>query len=124
MAATEKKYDECAGLLDKVLALDPDNFDALLFQGQLELARGEADKAVTDMERMSRIYPQVARVHYQLGAAYLPANDFVKAANGLNRALELNPNFIEATLLLAQIQIKNGNAVPVIISLKRLSLKH
>ena len=123
IAATEKKYDECAGLLDKVLALDPDNFDALLFQGQLELARGGSDKAVTEMERMARIYPQVARVYYQLGAAYLTANDSTKAVSSLNRALELNPNFIEATLMLAELQIKNGNAAPVIISLERLRQK-
>src|ERR1019366_9115005 len=79
IAATEKKYDECAGLLDKALALDPDNFDAMLFQGQLDLARGEPEKAVTHMERMTRVYPQVARVHYQLGSAYATANDLVRA---------------------------------------------
>ena len=123
VAATEKKYDECAALLDKVEALDPDNFDALLFQGQLNLTRGEPDKAVTAMERMARVYPQVPRVHYQLGAAYFAANDPVKAAASLNRALELSPNFIEATLLLAELQIKNNNPAPALISLERLRQK-
>src|ERR1039458_3728138 len=123
VAATEKKYDECAALLDKVEALDPDNFDALLFQGQLNLTRGDPDKAVTDMERMARVYPQEPRVHYQLGAAYFAANDPVKAAASLNRALELSPNFIEATLLLAELQIKNNNPAPALISLERLRQK-
>ena len=123
IAAVETNFDECAGLLTKVLALDPENFDALLFQGQMELTRGEADQAATDMERMSRVYPQVARVHYQLGTAYFMANDPVKAADSLNRALELNPNFTEASLLLAQTQIKSGNASPAIVSLERLRQK-
>lgn len=123
IAAAEKKYDECAALLDKALALDPDNFDALLFQGQLDLARGEPEKAVTHMERMTRVYPQVARVHYQLGTAYAAVNDLVKAAGSLTRALELNPNFIEATLLLAEIQIRNANAAPAILALERLRQK-
>jgi tetratricopeptide (TPR) repeat protein len=123
IAMTEKKYDECGGLLDQVLALDPDNFDALLFQGQLELTRGEPDKAVTDLERMARIYPQLARVHYQLGGAYVAANDPVKAASSLDRALELNPNFTEAALLLAEVQIKNNNAAMAIISLEKLRQK-
>src|ERR1017187_8084965 len=75
------------------------------------------------MERMARVYPQVPRVHYQLGAAYFAANDPVKAAASLNRALELSPNFIEATLLLAELQIKNNNPAPALISLERLRQK-
>jgi tetratricopeptide (TPR) repeat protein len=120
IAAAEKKYDESAGWLDKVQALDPDDFDAMLFQGQLDLTRGDADKAVTDMERMARVYPQVPRVHFQLGAAYRAANDPVKASASLHRALELSPNFVEATLMLAEIQISSGNASPALIALEQL----
>jgi len=120
IAAAEKKYDESAGWLDKVQALDPDDFDAMLFQGQLDLTRGDADKAVTDMERMARVYPQVPRVHFQLGAAYRAANDPVKAAASLHRALELSPNFVEAILMLAEIQISSGNASPALIALEQL----
>jgi putative PEP-CTERM system TPR-repeat lipoprotein len=123
IAASEKKYDECAGLLDKVLALDAGNFDAMLFEGQLDLVRNQPDKAVTDMERMAHVYPQVARVHYQLGSAYAAGNDLVKATASLTRALELNPNLIEATLLLAEIQIRNANAAPAILALERLREK-
>jgi tetratricopeptide (TPR) repeat protein len=120
IAATEKKFDESAKLLDQVLALDEDNFDALLFRGQLDLARSQAGQAVTDLERMARLYPQVPQVQYQLGSAYLAANDTTKAAACFNRTLELNPNYIEATLLLAEIQIKTGNADPAIASLEHL----
>jgi tetratricopeptide (TPR) repeat protein len=118
--ATEKKFDDCARLLNQVLALDEDNFDALLFQGQLDLARNQAGQAVTDLERMARLYPLVPQVQYQLGSAYLAANDPTKATACFNRTLELNPNFIEATLLLAEIQIKTGNADPAIASLEHL----
>ena len=72
-----------------MLALDPDNFDAMLFQGRLDLARGEPAKAVTDMERMTRVYADQAVAHYQLGNAYFAANDPIKAVGSLNRALEL-----------------------------------
>ncbi len=123
ISAAEKKYDESSDWLDKVLQLDQDNFDALFFQGQLDIARGDADKAVSDMERMERIYPQVPQVHYQLGSAYLAANSLPKAADSFNRALELNPNYVEATLLLSQIQIRTGNAAPAIVALERVREK-
>ncbi len=123
IAAQEKKYDECAGWLDKALALDPDNMDALFFEGQLKLQRGQTDQAVVIMERLVRMYPQVALFHYTLGNAYYQANDSVKAAGSLNRSLELETNFFDATILLAQIQIKNNNPAPAIITLERLRQK-
>lgn len=126
IALSEKKYDECAGLLDQVLNLDADNYDAMMLQGELALARGQPDLAVTDMERMVRMprYQDMARVHYQLGVAYAAANDPAKAASSLSQALQLqalkNLDFPEATLRLAQIQISSGNASPAIIALERL----
>ncbi|HUC83852.1 MAG TPA: tetratricopeptide repeat protein [Candidatus Acidoferrales bacterium] len=123
IAAAQKKFDESQNLLDQVQKLDPDNFDGLYFQGQLDLARGNAVQAVADMERMARLYPAVAPVHYQLGTAYLEANDPNKAAASFERALELNPNFADATVLLAQIQIQNGNTDPAIVSLEALRKK-
>ena len=123
LAANEKKYDECGRLLNKVLAVDPENFDGLLFQGQLDLATANADRAVPDMERMARLYPQVGRVYFQLGAAYFAANDPGKAMANFNRALELDPNLTEATLFLAEIQIKAGNAGPAMIALEQLRQK-
>ncbi len=123
ISAMETKYDECAELLEKALVLDPDNFDALMFQSQMEMARGLPDKAVTDLERMARIYPGLARVHYQLGAAYFTVNDSVNATASLNRALELNTNYTDATLLLAQLQIKNNNPAPAMIAMERLRQK-
>lgn len=123
IAFAEKKYDECAGLLDQVQKLDPDNFDTLLYRSQLDLARGKPTEAVTDMERMARIYPQMATVQFQLGAAYLAADIPDKGMASLERALEINTNFPEATMLLAEQQIKSGNADPAIVALERLRQK-
>lgn len=120
VAAGEKKYDESQALLEQALHLDEDNFDALLFQEQLDLMRGKQDQAVADMERMARAYPTTPMVQYRLGAAYLATGDTTKAITSLTRALELNPNYIEATLLLAEAQIRAGNADPAIIALEPL----
>ncbi len=70
VALAEKKYDECASLINQVLSLDPNNFDAMLFQGRLDKVRNQPDQAVIDLERMAHDYPQVPRVQYELGVAY------------------------------------------------------
>ncbi|HEX9047132.1 MAG TPA: tetratricopeptide repeat protein [Verrucomicrobiae bacterium] len=123
IAAHEKKYDECDEQLVRVQALDPDNFDALLFQGRMDLERHQPDKAVAELDRLAHGYPQVAQVHYQLALACLAANNPSDAAKSLDRALDVDPDFTEATLLLAQIQIRSGNANPAILSLEQLRAK-
>ncbi|HZL12811.1 MAG TPA: tetratricopeptide repeat protein [Verrucomicrobiae bacterium] len=116
----EKKYDEAAKDAKEALRRDPDNFDAKLLNARLDLARGQTSSAVAELDRMSRDYPQVALVHYHLGLAYFMSGQPDAAATSLRKAISLNPKFTEAILLLAQIQIKNGNAAPAVASLERL----
>jgi len=123
IAASEKKYDECAGLLADVLGRDPDSYDALLLEARVKLAQGSVDQAVTGLEHMAKLYPLAPAVQFQLAQAYWAANDATKAVSTLNRVLDINPNVTEAILLLAQIQIKSGNADPVIVSLEQLRRK-
>lgn len=119
-AAAGKKYDESASFLARVLTLDAENFDALFFQAAVALDRGQVDQALAGMDRLAHLYPQVPQVHYQLGLACLAANDLARASASFTRALELNPNFVDAALRLAQIQIKSGNADAAILSLERV----
>lgn len=123
VAGLQKKFDEAQNFLDKVQKLDADNFDGLFFQGEIDLARGDAARAVADLDRMARLYPGVAAVHFQLGKAYLAANDLTQAATSLERVLALDPNFTDATILLAQIQVQAGNPDPAITSLEALRKK-
>ena len=123
IALVEKKTDECAVSLNKALARDPGNYDALLLQGRLDLARGETAKAITELERMARDYPQASRVHYQLALAYIVNREPAKGVSSLNRAVSLDANFTEAILLLAQVGIENGDSDSAIVSLERLIAK-
>ena len=120
IALAEKTPDECAASLNKALARDPEDYDALLLQGRLDLARGETATAITELERMSKAYPQASRVHYQLAMAYLVNGESAKGVNSLNKAVSLDANFTEATLLLAQVGIENGDFDSAIVSLKQL----
>jgi len=123
IAASEKKFDECGVLLGKVLAQDENNFNAMLFDARLKLAQVKVAEAAAELERMARVYPQVAQVHYELATAYLAGGDMVKGMESLTRALDLAPDFAEAVMLMSQVQIKSGNPNPVIISLTRLLKK-
>jgi tetratricopeptide (TPR) repeat protein len=120
IALSEKKFDEGAAALNKVLAQDRGNYDALLLSGQLHLAQGETAQAITELEKMAQLFPQAPRVHYLLATAYLVNDDSRNAVNSLNQAVNLDTNYVEAIVLLAQVEIKNGDLDPAIVSLKPL----
>jgi len=120
VALVETNADACAASLNKALARDPKNYDALLLQGRLDLARGATVAAIVELEGMAQVYPQASHVQYQLAMAYLMNGDTIKGVNSLNRAVSLDANFSDAILLLAQIQIKNGDPDSAIVSLQQL----
>ena len=118
VAASEKKFDEAAGWLDKVLMQDTDNYEAMLFSCQLKLAQSQPGLAVTNLEKMAKVYPKSPLVQYQMAVANYALNDFTKSLNCAARAVALNPNFTEAVLLMAQLQIKSQNPSPAIAALE------
>lgn len=120
VAASEKKYDECLALLNKMLIRDPMNYDALLLRGRMKLVKGAASQATTEFEEMAKAYPQAPAVHYQLALTHLRANEIGKALANLNKALGLDPNYADAILLLAELKIRTGDLDAAIVSLKRL----
>jgi tetratricopeptide (TPR) repeat protein len=124
IALREKKYDECADKIGRILARDSLNYDALSLNAQLMLAKGQTDKAIAEFKKVATAYPQVASAHYQLAMAYMAGNDLGQATISLNQALSLAPDFPEAVMLLAVIKMKTGETGAAVVSLKGLVEKH
>jgi tetratricopeptide (TPR) repeat protein len=124
IAANQKKYELSASLIAKVLMRDPSNPEGLLFGARLHLAQGENKKAVEDLERMQKIYPNSPQVYFHLGQAYVADRDAKKAIVSLNRAIVLDPDFPDAELLLAESDIQNGDAGSAHSLMESLTNKH
>lgn len=123
IALAEKNYDESGDLVGKMLARDSLNYDALLLNGRIYLARGNADRAIEEFKKALAAYPQSPEIPYQLAVGYLAKNEVGHAENSLNQALSLAPNFAEATVLLAGIKMRTGEVGAAIASLKSLVAK-
>ena len=132
MACAEHQDEGCATRVQDILAQDPTNFDALYLSGSRHLAEGDAEKAVREFEQLGSIYGRSPQVRYQLARAYLlyangknavTSRNLVEAAeNNLNVAIQLNPRFDPATLLLAELKIRKGNpaaAVDLLVPLTK-----
>lgn len=121
IAFSERETEDSAALLKKVLAKDPSSYNGLLLEGRLMLAEGKGTNAVAHFERMAEtMYGGVPQVHYQLALAHLTNDDASRAMSRLERAVELNPNYGDAVLLLTEGNLRNGDAAPAIARLSGL----
>ena len=120
LAANDKKYADAVTLLGNVLSRDPQNLEGVLLKGRLELQQGQAAEAIIDFERLSKAFAKMPLVFYQLAQAHLANNETDKAVDNLNQALTLDPKYADAILLLAEVQVRTGNAAPAITSLQQL----
>jgi len=82
---------EAHSLYKQVLAVDPDEPDALRLLGQLTFKSGNAPRAIELIRRAISLRPNVVDFHVDLGRILLVQGDFAGAAASLRRALELDP---------------------------------
>ncbi|MEP6662518.1 MAG: tetratricopeptide repeat protein, partial [Verrucomicrobiota bacterium] len=117
VAFAEKKLDDCAALAKKILAVDDINYDAIMMNVRIELLKNDPDQALAALQRLSPIYEGIPQVKYQRALAYMLKNDSTKALSSAMQAISLNPDFTDAVLLAADLNIKRGNPEAAIPSL-------
>jgi tetratricopeptide (TPR) repeat protein len=120
LASNDKKYDEALSLLENVFSRDAENIDGHRLEGNVLLAKGDTKKAVDVLERLDQTYPDTAPIKYQLARAYVQSNNMNQATVALDQAVSISPNYDDALLLLAQINLSTGHGDKVIEPMNRL----
>ena len=120
MDYAERKIDQCGKTLEKVLGRDPINIDALMLKGESLMAQGDPTNAVAPFERILSTYGKNPVVQYKIAVARVQSRETAKALSMLNDILSANTNFVDAILLKANLQTRNGNANSAIDSLTKL----
>ena len=124
VAYKDKKYDEALSLLENVFGRDEQYLDGRRLQSDVLLAKGDTKKALEVLERLDQTYPDVAFIKYKLAGAYLQNNNINQAKVALDQAVSLNPDYDDAVLLLAQVNLSTGHGEAVIEPMTRLLKKH
>jgi Putative Zn-dependent protease, contains TPR repeats len=114
LASTDKKYDEALSLLENVFSREPESVDGRRLQSDILLAKGDRKKAIEVLERVDRAYPGSPLVKYQLARAYLSNKEINQARSRWRQAISANPNYSDAILLLAEVNLRSGHADMVI----------
>jgi tetratricopeptide (TPR) repeat protein len=120
LALKDKKYEEALSLLENVFSRDPEYIDGRRLESQVMLAKGDTKKAVEIMERLDQTFGDTPLIKYELARAYLKNNNINQAKVALDQAISTNPNYADAILLVADINLRSGHGEAVIEPMTRL----
>jgi tetratricopeptide (TPR) repeat protein len=87
----DKHYDDALANFRHALEIEPDHVEALYYSGVVYMVRGQADQAVTMLERAHAKAPTDASVTYQLGLAYFAQQRYDRAQPLLEEVFRTNP---------------------------------
>jgi tetratricopeptide (TPR) repeat protein len=120
LAEREHQSDEALADADKILAIDSINFDALSEHANLKLAARDTDGAIADLKRLAGFYTRAPQIKYRLAAAYLKKDDLLDAEDNLHQAILYAPNYDDAIMLLAQLDLRKADPAAAAASLTQL----
>jgi tetratricopeptide (TPR) repeat protein len=114
VAFQEKRYDDCAAVVQKILIRDSNNFEALFQRSSLKLVKGDTASAIDELEHLNSMYGRVAQLKYRLAVAYQQNGELTKAENTLFQAVAIEPDDDQAQILLSELELRKGD-VPAAI---------
>ncbi|EAR59922.1 tetratricopeptide repeat protein [Neptuniibacter caesariensis] len=107
----KKDWAKIHRYLERVIELQPDHVDALVAIGGIELTAQQLDKALERSEKAMRVAPGSAKVRSFHSVVLFKLGD---AEGGVREALEslkIDPENIDAILLLASERLKAGDSL-------------
>jgi len=111
LLARDGKFVEAAAAFDRVLALDPDHFAALMGAGEMRLHLRDGDGAERHYRRAAEVSPQSAAPLAVLAVLVAQKRDAVQARDLARRAEALSPGIVGAELALARADLLDGSPV-------------
>jgi len=97
------KTKEAEGIVDELLAKDPENTDALMLRAKILRSRKEYDEALEVYKEVSDILPNFAPAYYERAETYMQHSKPQWAETFYNRALRADPQYGLAELGLAKL---------------------
>jgi tetratricopeptide (TPR) repeat protein len=100
------KIDQARKLNDEVVKAKPDDSDAQIYKGEIEIRDGKPSDASNTLQAVLKIDPNNAVAHYQLGLAFAEIGNGNRAESEWRDAVRLRPELVEAHRALAGVAIQ------------------
>ncbi|HVO63702.1 MAG TPA: tetratricopeptide repeat protein [Terriglobales bacterium] len=95
-------------LNEEVLKANPNDGEALVYRGQIQIREGQARDAAETLQQVLQNEPDNAVAHYHLGIAFDMLGNVSRAEGEWRNAVRLNANITDAQKALAAAEMRNG----------------
>jgi len=102
---------------EKSVQLDKSNFDALIKLGEVQAARGSVDRAIATYQQSLTDSPREPSLYILLGELYESKQDWAKATEAYQKALEIKHEDPLASNNLARVMLESGGNLDIALSL-------
>ncbi len=107
----QKKYKQSLKILNQSLKLDSENLGTKTYIGMNYIRMERFADAVQIFADLTREYPGVDAVFYNLGLAYKGLKDYHSAVNAFRSAVEISPNDADSRYEIGYCLYKTGDEV-------------
>jgi putative PEP-CTERM system TPR-repeat lipoprotein len=108
LAAAEGKYDDAAGLLERVIAASPGNADAWMLKGDLERWRKQPGAPAT-YQKVLELDPENVTARINIASMHVGAGELDAAQEELGRAQKLAPKAPMVKYMEGLIKFRRGD---------------
>jgi tetratricopeptide (TPR) repeat protein len=105
----KNRLDEATKLDDEILKANPHDPDALVYKGQVQLARKDSAGAIDPLQEALRNDPDNPEAHYWLGNAFAQQHNEDQAKQEWREAVRLRPDLTDAQRALAALALQHGD---------------
>ena len=116
----KKDLNGAEAALKKSAELDKNNADALVKLGQVQIAKGSVDQAISTYQNSLKDNPREISFYILMGELYESKQSWDQAKNAYQKALELRPDNPLASNNLAYVMLQTGGNVDVALSLAQV----
>jgi tetratricopeptide (TPR) repeat protein len=104
-----KRINEANQLNDALLDKTPQDAEALILKGQIQLQQKKVDESIQSLQQALKYAPGNAMGHYQLGTAFQRKGSSQQAQSEWREAVRLRPNLSEAWRALGADALQHGD---------------
>lgn len=105
------KNEEALAAYEDAIASNPEDVNLVLNQANLYFTLGEKDKYKDLMAKASAMAPDNPDLIYNIGVIHMEQGNLEEARKAYNRALEIDPSYVNAQLNLSTSYVNEGNGL-------------
>ena len=107
----KNRFDEARKLNDELLKASPNDNEALVYRGQMQISGGNLKDAIATLQTVIKNDPNNSGAHYSLGVAFDKSGDLERAETEWREAVRLRPDSVDAQRALAGAALRRGDPV-------------